>query len=159
MERICENRKREGLPAVAIQWGAIGEVLNNFWKFLKFIKIFKVGLVAKMQKENKELVIGGTLQQKISSCLEVLDVLLKHKYPVVSSMVVAEKHQKSDRFNAVEAVAQVLGIKDMRTISQYAIFAELGMDSMRGTEIVQLLEKDFEIYVTSKGVRNLTFAK
>ncbi|KAJ3652435.1 hypothetical protein Zmor_018399 [Zophobas morio] len=143
MERICENRKREGLPAVAIQWGAIGEV----------------GLVAKMQKENKELVIGGTLQQKISSCLEVLDVLLKHNYPVVSSMVVAEKQDKSGIFSAVEAVAHVLGIKDMKTISQYTTFAELGMDSMMGTEIIQLLEKDFEIYVTSKDVRSLTFAK
>ena len=29
MERICEKRKRDGLPAVAIQWGAIGDVTNN----------------------------------------------------------------------------------------------------------------------------------
>ncbi|KAJ3652436.1 hypothetical protein Zmor_018400 [Zophobas morio] len=143
MERICENRKRDGLPAVAIQWGAIGEV----------------GLVAKMQKENKELVIGGTLQQKISSCLEVLDILIKHNYPVVSSMVVAEKYQKSGLLSAVEAVAHVMGIKDMKTISQYTTFAELGMDSMMGTELIQILEKDFEIYVTSKDVRNLTFVK
>ncbi|KAJ3652417.1 hypothetical protein Zmor_018385 [Zophobas morio] len=143
MERICENRKRDGLPAVAIQWGAIGEV----------------GLVAKLQKDNKELVIGGTLQQKISSCLEVLDVLLKHNYPVVSSMVVAEKHDRSGAFSAVEAVANVLGVKDMKTISQYTTFAELGMDSMMGTEINQILEKDFEIYVTPKEVMTLTFAK
>ena len=115
--------------------------------------------MAKMQKENKELVIGGTLQQKISSCLEVLDVLLKHKYPVVSSMVVAKKYDKSDNLSAVEAVAHVVGIKDMKTISQYTTFAELGMDSLMGTEIIQLLEKDFGIYVTSKDVRSLTFAK
>ena len=121
--------------------------------------MLKVGLVAKMQKENKELVIGGTLQQKISSCLEVLDILLTHNYPVVSSMVVAEKNNKSDILSAVEAVARVLGINDMKTISQYTTFAELGMDSMMGTEIIQLLEKDFEIYVTSKDVRTLTFAK
>ncbi|KAJ3652440.1 hypothetical protein Zmor_018404 [Zophobas morio] len=143
MERICEDRKREGLPAVAIQWGAVGDV----------------GLVAKMQKENRVLVIGGTLQQRISSCLEVLDVLLRHDYPVVSSMIVAEKHHKGDIFSAVEAVAHVIGIKDIRTVSQYTTFAELGMDSMVGTEIIQLLEKDFEIYVTSKDVRSLTFAK
>ncbi|KAJ3652400.1 hypothetical protein Zmor_018369 [Zophobas morio] len=143
MERICEKRKRDGLPAVAIQWGAIGDV----------------GLVAKMQKENKELVIGGTLQQKISSCLEVLDVLLKHDYPVVSSMVIAEKHHRSEILSATDAIAHVLGIKDMKTISQYTTFAELGMDSMMGTEVIQLLEKDFEIYVTSKEVRSLTFSK
>ena len=112
-----------------------------------------------MQKENRVLVIGGTLQQRISSCLEVLDVLLRHDYPVVSSMIVAEKHHKGDILSAVEAVAHVIGIKDIRTVSQYTTFAELGMDSMVGTEIIQLLEKDFEIYVTSKDVRSLTFAK
>ncbi|XP_063924749.1 fatty acid synthase-like [Zophobas morio] len=143
MERICENRKREGLPAVAIQWGAVGDV----------------GLVAKMQKEHKELVIGGTLQQKISSCFEVLDVLLKHNYPVVSSMVVAEKHYKGDILTAVDAIAHIIGIKDIKTVSPHATFAELGMDSMMGTEIIQLLENDFEIYVTSKDIRSLTFAK
>ena len=31
MERICENRKRDGLPALAIQCGAIGEVVNTFF--------------------------------------------------------------------------------------------------------------------------------
>ncbi|XP_063924717.1 fatty acid synthase-like [Zophobas morio] len=143
MERICENRKRDGLPALAIQCGAIGEV----------------GLLARMYEENEELVIGGTLQQKISSCLEVLDVLIKHEYPVVSSTVVAEKYHKSDNPSAVAAVAHVIGIKNMKTISQYTTFPELGMDSMMNTEIVQLLEKDFEIYVTSKDVRSLTFAR
>jgi fatty acid synthase len=26
MERICERRKHDGFPALAIQWGAIGDV-------------------------------------------------------------------------------------------------------------------------------------
>lgn len=50
MERVCEKRAEEGLPGLAIQWGAVGDV----------------GLVADMQEDNKELIIGGTLQQKIS---------------------------------------------------------------------------------------------
>uniref|UniRef100_A0A834UD05 oleoyl-[acyl-carrier-protein] hydrolase n=1 Tax=Vespula pensylvanica TaxID=30213 RepID=A0A834UD05_VESPE len=41
MERICEKRVEEGLPGLAIQWGAIGDV----------------GLVAEMQDEDKEFVI------------------------------------------------------------------------------------------------------
>lgn len=32
MERICEDRKSVGLPALAIQWGVIGEVSYNFLK-------------------------------------------------------------------------------------------------------------------------------
>jgi fatty acid synthase len=44
-------------------------------------------------------------------------------------------------------------------VSQHATLAELGMDSMMGTEVIQLLEKEFEIYVTTKDVRSLSFAK
>lgn len=29
MERICECRKKEGLPALAVQWGAVGDVSIN----------------------------------------------------------------------------------------------------------------------------------
>jgi fatty acid synthase len=57
-----------------------------------------------MQKENKELVIGGTLQQSISSCLEVLDRFLKQDNTIVSSMLVAEKRNRSHgATSAVEA--------------------------------------------------------
>lgn len=42
MERVCERRSMDGLPGVAIQWGAVGDV----------------GLVADMQDEDKEIVIG-----------------------------------------------------------------------------------------------------
>lgn len=42
MERICETRKADNLPALAIEWGAIGEV----------------GLVADMAEDNLEVVIG-----------------------------------------------------------------------------------------------------
>lgn len=42
MERICEMRKADNLPALAIEWGAIGEV----------------GLVADMAEDNVDVVIG-----------------------------------------------------------------------------------------------------
>lgn len=75
MERICERRMKEGLHGLAIQWGAIGDV----------------GLVADMQEDDKELVIGGTLQQEISSCLDTLEAFLLQDRSIVSSIVVAEK--------------------------------------------------------------------
>ncbi|XP_025155072.1 LOW QUALITY PROTEIN: fatty acid synthase-like [Harpegnathos saltator] len=75
MERICERRVQDGLPGMAIQWGAVGDV----------------GLVADMQEDNKELIIGGTLQQKIQSCLQSLDTFMMLNRPIVGSMVVAEK--------------------------------------------------------------------
>jgi fatty acid synthase len=42
MERICEARVRDGLPALAVQWGAVGDV----------------GLVAEMQEEQTDIQIG-----------------------------------------------------------------------------------------------------
>jgi fatty acid synthase len=42
MERICEARIRDGLPGLAVQWGAVGNV----------------GLVAEMQEEQSKLEIG-----------------------------------------------------------------------------------------------------
>ena len=93
MERICERRVREGLHGLAIQWGAIGDV----------------GLVADMQDDDKEMIIGGTLQQKITSCLEKFEDFLLQKQPVVASMVVAEK--RPNAFGAtgiIETVANIM---------------------------------------------------
>lgn len=42
MERICEARHADNLPALAIQWGAIGEV----------------GLVSDFDEDNLDIVIG-----------------------------------------------------------------------------------------------------
>jgi len=36
--------------------------------------------------------------------------------------------------------------------------AEMGMDSMTVVEIMQTLEREFEIYLTPREIRNLTFA-
>lgn len=52
-----------------------------------------------------------------------------------------------------------LGIKDLRTISMQATLAELGMDSMMAVEIKQSLEREFEIFLTAKDIRTLTFSR
>lgn len=142
MERVCEKRKRDGFPALAIEWGAIGDV----------------GLVAQMQESNTELVIGGTLQQPISSCLNVLDVFLRQQEPIVSSMVVAEK--KSGSFeNAIDAIANILGIRDLKVISPHTTLPELGMDSIMAVEIKQILEGEYDIVLTPPEIRSMTFAR
>lgn len=63
-----------------------------------------------MQDEDVQLEIGGTLQQRISSCLLSLDKFLKQDSPIVSSIVVAEKKAGgSGCGNIVDAVAQIMG--------------------------------------------------
>ena len=146
MERICEKRFQDGYHSLAVEWGAIGDV----------------GLVADMQDNNMDLEIGGTLQQRISSCLEMLDLFLikATNVPIVSSMIVAEK--KSGMYgsgNLVDTVAYIMGIKDLKNISLNSTLAELGMDSMMAVEIKQTLEREFEIFLTAQDIRSMTFSK
>ncbi|XP_015113026.1 fatty acid synthase [Diachasma alloeum] len=144
MERICERRAAEGLPALAIQWGAIGDV----------------GLVADMQDNDKDLVIGGTLQQRITSCLHELDGFLNQSSPIVASMVVAEKRAgNTGALNVVDTVLNIMGLKDLKAVGHHTSLAELGMDSMMTVEIKQTLEREFEIFLTAQDIRGLNFSK
>ena len=95
MERICEDRQASGLPGVAIQWGAIGDV----------------GLILETMGDN-ETVVGGTLPQRMSSCLATMDNFLQQPHPVLASMVLAEKRRAGDAGSQVgllEAVGNILG--------------------------------------------------
>lgn len=80
-----------------MQWGAIGDV----------------GIILEAMGTN-DTVIGGTLPQRIASCLEVLDLFLNQPHPVLSSFVLAEKkaaaHSDSgSQQDLVKAVAHILG--------------------------------------------------
>ncbi|XP_066144651.1 fatty acid synthase-like isoform X2 [Euwallacea fornicatus] len=144
MERICEKRHREGYPALAIQWGAIGDV----------------GLVANLQEDHIELEIGGTLQQSISSCLQVMDTLLRqHNAVIVSSMVVAEKRASNSSKNVMEIIAELLGIKDIKSVSLHSTLAELGMDSMNAVEVKQTLEREFNLFLTPIEIRGISLSR
>lgn len=101
MERVCEKRRYDGLPGLAVQWGAIGDV----------------GVVLETMGSN-DTVIGGTLPQRMASCLEVLDLFLCQQQPVMSSFVQAErtavKSEAGNQRHLVDAVAHILG--KMRTL-------------------------------------------
>ncbi|XP_077184140.1 fatty acid synthase [Paroedura picta] len=146
MERICEQRRNDGLPGLAIQWGAIGDV----------------GVVLETMGSN-DIVVGGTLPQRISSCLEVLDHFLNQPHPVMSSFVLAEKVlSRSDggsQRDLVEAVAHILGVRDVNSLNADTSLADLGLDSLMGVEIRQTLERDYDIVMTMRDVRLLTINK
>ena len=94
MERVCEQRRVCGLSGLAIQWGAIGDV----------------GVVIESMGGN-DMVIGGTLPQRIPSCLATLDSLLQLEYPVVSSMVKADHKSEASnkKGDLVKTIAHILG--------------------------------------------------
>lgn len=145
MERIAEARQRAGLPGLAIQWGAIGDV----------------GLILETMGGN-DTEVGGTLPQRMSSCLSTMDLFLQQPNAVVASMVLAERRKGSGDGNQVsltDAVANILGIKDSKTVSPASTLADLGMDSLMGAEIKQTLERNYDVVLSAQEIRALTFGR
>nr|XP_031302754.1 fatty acid synthase-like [Camelus dromedarius] len=146
MERICEKRRQDGLPGLAVQWGAIGDV----------------GIILETLGTN-DTVIGGTLPQRIASCLEVLDLFLNQPHPVLSSFVLAKKATAHDdgssQQDLVKAVAHILGIRDLATINLDSSLADLGLDSLMSVEVRQMLEREHELVLSMREVQQLTLRK
>ena len=67
-ERICEERRRDGLHGLAVQYGPIGDV-------------------GVMSDTDKALVWSTLKKQRINSCCDVLDKLLSIKQAIVTSYV------------------------------------------------------------------------
>ncbi|KAK6634166.1 hypothetical protein RUM44_004774 [Polyplax serrata] len=144
MERVCEVRQSVGLPGLAVQWGAIGDV----------------GLVAEKMSGNPTEV-GGTLPQRMASCLVTLDKLLQQPESVVASLVLAEKRKAdtSSQTGLLEAVANILGIKNVNSVNANSTLTDIGMDSLMGAEIKQTLERNYDVVLSPQEIRSLTFGK
>lgn len=143
-ERIVEQRRTIGLAGKAIQWGAIADV----------------GLLANAQPESGNVEVDGTLAQEIRSCFDVLDDLLTAPEPVVSSLVVADKQSTTiSKGNIVEMILNIMALRDRKLISMYATLSRLGIDSLMGVEIRQVLEREFGLVMTSQELRSLNLTQ
>ncbi|KAL1472374.1 hypothetical protein MTO96_039376 [Rhipicephalus appendiculatus] len=143
MERLCERRVADGLPGLAIQWGPIGDV----------------GVVHESVGAGVDLDFFGLLPQPISSCMEVMDYCLSQKQPVISCFVKSSpssKQDSKDRRDLVKSVVHILGIRDLSKMSPTVTLGELGIDSLMSVELKQLLERDFDVTVSTQDVRQLT---
>nr|XP_025855761.1 fatty acid synthase [Vulpes vulpes] len=147
MERVCEKRRHDGLPGLAVQWGAIGDV----------------GIILETMGSN-DTIVGGTLPQRMASCLEVLDLFLNQPHPVLSSFVLAEKKAAtqgdgSTQHDLMKAVAHILGIRDVATVNLDSTLADLGLDSLMGVEVRQMLEREHDLVLSMRDIRQLTLRK
>ena len=132
---------------LAIQWGGIGDV----------------GMVIDNLGSN-DTVVGGTLPQRMVSCLETMDYFLQQstQIPVVSSYILAEKLQKTSgssdtSVSLLETIAHILGISDASTMSSESTLADLGLDSLGSVEVKQLLEQKYSVTLAnSKEIQQLT---
>ncbi len=140
LERVIEQRVADGLPGIAIQWGAVGDV----------------GIVLENLGDNST-VVGGTLPQRIPSCLQALDTFMSWQHPIVSSYVRAETKVKRavGPGEIAQAIAQVLGVTDASQLDPDATLGDLGLDSLMGAEIKQVVEHHYEIVLSMKDTRNV----
>ncbi|CAG2180964.1 unnamed protein product [Oppiella nova] len=141
MERVCERRRAQGLHGLAIQWGAIGDV----------------GVVAETMGGN-ETVIGGTLPQRMNSCLATLDHCLQEHHSVMSSVVRADHKidATNKKGNLMKTIAHILGLKDHTSLDRNTTLGELGMDSLMSVEVKQTLERDYDCILNMEDIRRLT---
>ncbi|TMS37085.1 hypothetical protein L596_004095 [Steinernema carpocapsae] len=144
MERMIEHRREDGYPGIAIQWGAIGDV----------------GVILENMGDNNT-VVGGTLPQRMPSCLAAFDLFLSWDHPIVSSYVKADHGTKkaSSGGNLLQTIAHILGVNDVSQLNPDANLADLGLDSLMGVEIKQALERDYDIVLSMKDIRTLTLNK
>lgn len=121
-----------------------------------------MGLVAEMA-QGRDIEVVGTVQQRIQSCLNVLDTLLTSPQAIVSSVVIADKSSgdvnQDGQPTLIKSVLKIMGIRDIKTISKNASLGELGMDSLMSVEIKQVLEREFDVFLTAQQLRSTTVAK
>ena len=96
--------------------------------------------------------------------MEVLDLFLNQPHAVLSSFVLAEKkavaHGDGDtQRDLVKAVAHILGIRDLAGINLDSTLADLGLDSLMGVEVRQILEREHDLVLPMREVRQLTLRK
>ncbi|KRX40198.1 Fatty acid synthase [Trichinella murrelli] len=145
MERMINQRIADNLPGIAIQWGAIGDV---------GIVQEKIG--------NNSTVVGGTYPQRIPSCLQCLDCFLSWRQGIFSSFIRAEiggKNKSEKSGDAMQAIAHILGISDLKQVDPDSSLGDLGLDSLMGVEIKQTLERDYDVVLSMKDIRTLTLNK
>ncbi|XP_037515436.1 fatty acid synthase [Rhipicephalus sanguineus] len=140
MERICELRAAQGLPGMAIQWGAIADV-GAFHNVM-----------------GDDATIAGTTPQRISSCIALMDQFLNQRHAVVSSCVKADlsTEDNSRKRGLVEVIARILGLKDPSRLSAAVSLGELGMDSLMAVEVRQAIERHVSLTLSMKEIRQLT---
>lgn len=141
MERICEERRRDGFHGLAIQWGAIGDVGVAFDNL-----------------GGNEAIIGGTIPQRMPSCFTTLSKFLASPFSVCLSILQADRRSFSagKKGDLVKTILHVLGIKDPSTVDPNCTLGELGLDSLMAVEIRQALEREYDIVLTVQEIRALT---
>lgn len=138
MDNLCAARCADGFPALSIGWGAVGDV----------------GHVA--ENMGHDVVVAGSIPQRINSCLDVLERVLYSKIPIIGSFVPVDRSNFEVKGDIVGTILNVLGIRDQSKIDPKSNLGDLGLDSLMAVEIKQILEKKYDTILSPKEIRELT---
>ncbi|CAG2108137.1 unnamed protein product, partial [Medioppia subpectinata] len=139
-ERICEERRRDGLHGLAIQYGPIGDV------------------GAFVDSDQQMLSFTSIQSQRINSCCDVLDKLLAIKQPIVTSYVRTNQTQivtLSHDSRVIKELWRALGI-DPETTPNHLTLGEIGIESMFAVKLQQELEREWNIKLSLNQVKSIT---
>ncbi|EEC05145.1 fatty acid synthase, putative, partial [Ixodes scapularis] len=109
-----------------------------------------------------DMMVGGTVPQRIASCLTVLDHFLRQDHPVISSLVKADLSsgaKAKDKHDLVQSVAHIFGVKDPSSLNPSLTLGELGMDSLMGVEVMQTIERDYDLNLSMQEIRQLSIGR
>ncbi|GBM54857.1 Fatty acid synthase [Araneus ventricosus] len=137
MEMVCEQRKRDGLPGLAIQWGIIGEV----------------GIVHRHMGD--DAVIAGFAPQCVQSCLDTLDAFCQQDCPVVTSYVSVQQ-AKTQKGDLPTQLAKILGVEISIFDDPTKTLEDLGIDSFTKMELKHFIDTNTDINLSMEEVRNIT---
>jgi len=155
MERTTEKRKQDGLAGLTIQWGPIGDV----GAFL--VKEGSERMHQTMVETFRSIGLGT---QRIDSAVNAFDtlLLLTKEAVVYSYQPISFQKSKTDgdkKTSLLEATRKVFGLNSLDNITDDVTLMALGLDSLMGVEMKQLLEKDYDVNVTLNDVRKMTFGR
>ena len=124
LEQVCYDRRKAGKPALAIEWGAVGNV----------------GFVAKQSRIADILTLLGTDLQSIDSCIHYLESCLLSDHVVNVVYRVHEKDHKTtlEKTGVMTKIGQILKI-DLAKVPLNATLTSLGMDSLQSAEIQSVI--------------------
>ena len=140
MERICEQRRKDGHHGLAIEWGPIGDV----------------GVLADTFDDEK-IKAAGLILQRLPSWTYVLDRYLQCRHPVVGSLIRMNKQFTLGTVeeNMMKQLWSSLGI-DPKTTPNHVQLGELGMESFVAVELQQRLERDYDICLSLNEIKKVT---
>lgn len=137
IERIIENRSRDGLPGLAIQFGRIGDVG------------MATGYTAN---------IAGSSAQSIWSVINAIDKFMQLPYPVCYSVVHASRDIAKDgsKTGLLQRIGHILGLTNLDTLDLNVTLSALGLDSLQAIEVQQLIESICGVSLSNVAVVKLT---